>query len=57
MNDRVVIPQPVIDAAAEVLCDATGWRLVDCRHIARLMIEEALRVEQKEKANGRNRPG
>ena len=30
-----------IDAAAEVLCDASGWRLVDCRYIAERMLEQA----------------
>jgi hypothetical protein len=30
-----------IDAAAEVLCDASGWALKECRYLAKKMIEQS----------------
>lgn len=36
-----------LDAAANVLCDATGWPLKDCRYTARLMFEEAEKARHR----------
>lgn len=29
------------EAASEVLCDATGWPIIDCDYVTRLMFEAA----------------
>lgn len=41
MTPIEAIDKARIEAAAEVLCDATGWPLIDCRYVARLMIKAA----------------